>query len=220
MTEAPPNASSSSCPSADARLYRVSPVRWRPFREHRLLDHREEVGRFHRRRGRVVAQSPPRPPRRQVHHNQPVGAPGGQCHVRHEPIVRHHGVVGQVHADQLLTAASGLMNIGAPVSSTHNRSAGSTTMLYRQQRRCVVVGAGVFQARFGKKTAALTRRSATVNATSSPHFGKLTNTRPDVDTLTPVGIGPSSNVCTVSDRPIVWSQVFRHGRRLPGPTRP
>ena len=37
-----------------------------------------------------------------------------------------------------------------------------------------------------------------MKGTSSPHLGKLTKTRPAAETLTPVGIGPLSKLCTVS----------------------
>ena len=94
-------------------------------------------------------------------------------------------------------------NFGLPVSSTHNRSAGSTTTLCTETNACSSsCPDGEFHCWSGYGTSrrsadpappaeAPSRSSTTVAGTSSPHRGKLTKMRPRCETLTPVGIGPS-----------------------------
>lgn len=63
-------------------------------------------------------------------------------------------------------------NIGLPVSSTHSRSAGSTTTLCTDTKeRASSSAAGEFHASSGYGTASPSRSSVTVAGTSSPHCG-------------------------------------------------
>ena len=105
-------------------------------------------------------------------------------------------------------------SFGAPVSSTHNRSSGSTTTdcaltkcVWSAGRSEKALGFGnerpgqLLISSFGYATALPFTTSATVNGIGSPQRAKFTKMRPVCDTVTPSGIGPGK-VATVSRWPV------------------